>query len=105
MRVDLDAKVKTRDGHDAGAVQRAVIDPRADNVSDFVISTGGLLGYDVLVRSQLPKCQRPGWLGEHRESASPRCCEQHLVMTDGAISAVLIDDGFAAERLVASGRS
>jgi len=61
MRVDLDAKVRTRDGHDAGAVQRAVIDPRADAVSDFVISTGVLLGYDVLVpRDRLESASRDG---------------------------------------------
>src|SRR5947208_2800857 len=49
MRVDLDAKVRTRDGEAAGRVERAVIDPQADEVSDFVISTGGLFGHDVLV--------------------------------------------------------
>jgi hypothetical protein len=34
MRVDLDAKVQTRDGEAAGSVQRAVIDPQANEVSD-----------------------------------------------------------------------
>jgi hypothetical protein len=33
------------------------------------------------------------------------CCEQNSVMMDGIVSAELIDDGFEAERLVASGRS
>ncbi|MDP9226081.1 MAG: PRC-barrel domain-containing protein [Chloroflexota bacterium] len=49
MRVDLDAKVRTRDGKAAGSVQRAIIDPMANEVSDFVISTGGLFGHDVIV--------------------------------------------------------
>ena len=44
MRVDLDAKVGTSDGQDAGSVQRVVVDPRSTEVTDFVISTGGLSG-------------------------------------------------------------
>ena len=49
MRVDLHAKVRTSDGQDAGNVRRAVVDPRMNQVIDFVVSTGGLLGRDVLV--------------------------------------------------------
>src|SRR5215207_8204161 len=61
MRVDLDAKVRTRDGEVAGSVQRAVIDPRANEVSDFVISTGGLFGHDVVVpREHLESASREG---------------------------------------------
>src|SRR5215207_6376329 len=61
MRVDLDAKVRTRDGESAGNVQRAVIDPQANEVSDFVISTGGLFGHDVLVpRERLEPSSREG---------------------------------------------
>src|SRR5215207_1417584 len=61
MRVDLDAEVQTRDGEAAGTVQRAVIDPRANEVTDFVISTGGLLGHDVLVpRERLEASTREG---------------------------------------------
>ena len=32
MRVDLDAKVLTSDGNDAGSVQRAVVDPQTNEV-------------------------------------------------------------------------
>src|SRR5687767_13862924 len=61
MRVDLDAKVQTRDGEAVGSVQRAVIDPQANEVSDFVISTGGLFGHDVLVpRERLEASSREG---------------------------------------------
>src|SRR5688572_4731307 len=61
MRVDLDAKVRTRDGKAAGKVERAVVDPDANEVSDFVISTGGLFGHDVLVpREHLEASNRDG---------------------------------------------
>jgi len=61
MRVDLDADVRTRDGEAAGTVQRVVIDPRANEVTDFVISTGGLFGHDVLVpRERLEASTREG---------------------------------------------
>ena len=43
MRVDLDAKVRTHDGEDAGSVQRAVVDPRTNEVMELVITTGGWL--------------------------------------------------------------
>ena len=49
MRVDLHAKVLTRDGDSAGHVEHAVVDPNTNEVTDFVVSTGGLLGKDVLV--------------------------------------------------------
>src|SRR5436190_16548338 len=61
MRVDLNAKVRTRDGEAAGSVNRAIIDPDADQVSEFVVSTGGLFGYDVLVpRERLEASSRDG---------------------------------------------
>jgi sporulation protein YlmC with PRC-barrel domain len=61
MRVDLDARVKTRDGESAGSVQRAIFDPHSDEITDFVISTGGLLGHDVLVpRERLEASNREG---------------------------------------------
>jgi sporulation protein YlmC with PRC-barrel domain len=61
MRVDLDAKVRTSDGREAGSVQRAVVDPRRNEVTDFVVSTGGLLGYDVLVpRAEIERASDDG---------------------------------------------
>jgi sporulation protein YlmC with PRC-barrel domain len=49
MRIDLDAKVKTSDGHDAGHVRRVLIDPKTLRITGFVVSTGGLFGHDVIV--------------------------------------------------------
>jgi sporulation protein YlmC with PRC-barrel domain len=61
MRIDLDATVQTIDGQDAGSVKRAVIDPVSSEVTDFVVSTGGLFGYDVLVpRERLESAPRNG---------------------------------------------
>jgi sporulation protein YlmC with PRC-barrel domain len=61
MRVDLDAKVLLKDGEEAGSVQRAVLDPDTDQVSHFVVSTGGLFGRDVLVpRDALEGATRDG---------------------------------------------
>jgi sporulation protein YlmC with PRC-barrel domain len=47
MRVDLDAKVFTREGAEVGHVHRAIVDPRTNEVTDLVIGTGGFLGRDV----------------------------------------------------------
>jgi sporulation protein YlmC with PRC-barrel domain len=61
MRVDLGAKVRTNDGQEAGSVQRAILDPDRREVTDFVVSTGGLLGRDVIVpRDQLEEASRDG---------------------------------------------
>jgi uncharacterized protein YrrD len=49
MRIDLGARVKTKDGHDAGKVHRVIIDPATERITGFVVSTGGLLGRDVIV--------------------------------------------------------
>ena len=49
MRLDLHAKVLTRDGEPAGTLDRAIVDPRTNEVTDFVVSTGGFFGKDVIV--------------------------------------------------------
>lgn len=49
MRVDLDAKVRSRDGKDIGSVQAAILDPGTNEVTYLVISTGALFGRDVLL--------------------------------------------------------
>jgi uncharacterized protein YrrD len=49
MRIKLDAKVKTKDGHSAGHVKRVIWDHTTNEVTAFVIATGGLVGHDVLV--------------------------------------------------------
>lgn len=53
MRIDLDAKVRTRDGEDAGKVRSAVYDHARNAISGFVVSTGGLLGREVIVPREL----------------------------------------------------
>lgn len=53
MRVRLDADVRTKDGHRAGAVKRVVFDPAKNEVSAYVVSTGGLLGHDVIVSPEV----------------------------------------------------
>lgn len=49
MRVDLHAKVRTSDGHEAGNVHRVLVDPSTERITGFVVSTGRLLGRDVIV--------------------------------------------------------
>lgn len=53
MRIDLGTKVKTKDGHDAGEVKQAIWDPRGNQITQFVVSTGGLLGHDVIVSPEM----------------------------------------------------
>ena len=61
MRVDLDARVQTRDGEDIGTVDRAVIDPRNNELTDFLIRTGEIFGRDILVpRTELENASRDG---------------------------------------------
>ena len=49
MRIDLNAKIKTKDGHEAGKIHRVLIDPTTDRITGFVVSTRRLLGRDVIV--------------------------------------------------------
>src|SRR5437762_488054 len=49
MRLDLHARVLTRDGEPAGNLDKAIVDPRTNEVTDFVVSTGGFFGKDVIV--------------------------------------------------------
>ena len=53
MRIDLETKVRTKDGQDAGEVKQAIWDPRGNQITQYVISTGGLLGHDVIVSPEL----------------------------------------------------
>src|SRR5207248_2677566 len=46
MQIELDAKVRTSDGHDAGKLRRVLVDPATLRITGFVVSTGGLLGRD-----------------------------------------------------------
>ena len=49
MRVDLDAKVRDRDGDDIGSVDRAIVDPRTNEVTHIVVRTGAIFGRDIMV--------------------------------------------------------
>lgn len=52
MRIDLKAKVRTSDGHDAGTVRKVVIDPKTEKITGLVISTGKLFGREVIVSEE-----------------------------------------------------
>ena len=49
MQIQLGAHVRTSDGHRFGEIKRVVWDPDSNEVRDFVVSTGGLIGHDVLI--------------------------------------------------------
>jgi sporulation protein YlmC with PRC-barrel domain len=49
MRIDLNAKVRTSDGHEAGNVHRVLVDPSTERITGFIVSTSRLLGRDVIV--------------------------------------------------------
>jgi uncharacterized protein YrrD len=68
MRMRLDAKIRTSDGHDAGSVKRVLIDPPTLRIAGFVVSTGGVLGKDVIV-------------GEHDFAEGPSSDEHTLKLT------------------------
>ena len=53
MRIQLGASVKTHDGHRAGNVSKVVWDPDRNEIRDFVLTTSGLLGHDVLISREV----------------------------------------------------
>ena len=53
MRIDLNAKIRTKDGHDAGNIHRVLIDPATERITGFVVSTSRLLGRDVIVAEDM----------------------------------------------------
>jgi sporulation protein YlmC with PRC-barrel domain len=52
MRIELDAKVRASDGEDIGNIDRAVVDPQTNEVTDIVVRTGTIFGRDILVPRQ-----------------------------------------------------
>jgi len=61
MRIDLHAKVLTRDGESIGRVNHAVIDPDTNEITEFVVGMGGLLGRDILVpRAEIDQASPEG---------------------------------------------
>jgi sporulation protein YlmC with PRC-barrel domain len=53
MRVDLNARVITREGEDAGRISYAIFDPDVADVTHFVVNTGRFLGRNVVVPVEL----------------------------------------------------
>src|SRR5882762_8816275 len=53
MPIEHGAKVRTKDGHQAGHVKHAIWDPSGKKIIEYVIATGGLLGHDVVVSPEL----------------------------------------------------
>ena len=49
MRLNLDAKVRAHDGEEIGSVDRAVFDPRSNQVTHIVLRTGTLFGRDIMI--------------------------------------------------------
>jgi hypothetical protein len=49
MRIDLHAKVRSRDGKDAGNVEGAIVDPATNQIREVVVDKGGLLDRPRLV--------------------------------------------------------
>jgi sporulation protein YlmC with PRC-barrel domain len=61
MRVDLDAKVRARDGAEIGSVDRAVVDPRTNEVTHVVVRTGAIFGRDIVVpREDVERANQDG---------------------------------------------
>ena len=61
MRIDLNARIRTSDGHDAGNVHRVLVDPSTERITGFVVSTRRLLGRDVIVgEDAFAKAEREG---------------------------------------------
>ena len=53
MRIDLNARVRTKDGHEAGKIHRVLVDPETERITGFVVSTQRLLGRDVIVGEEM----------------------------------------------------
>jgi hypothetical protein len=53
MPIEHASKVRTKDGHQAGHVKHAIWDPTGKKITEYVITTGGLLGHDVIVSPEL----------------------------------------------------
>jgi sporulation protein YlmC with PRC-barrel domain len=61
MRVDLDAKVRARDGEEIGSVDRAIVDPRTNEVTHLVVGTGAIFGRDIVVpREDIERASQDG---------------------------------------------
>ena len=59
MRIEHGATLRTTDGHDAGKLKHAIWDPRGSEVTQYVITTAGLLGHDVIVSKEVLEAAAP----------------------------------------------
>jgi sporulation protein YlmC with PRC-barrel domain len=61
MRLDLDAKVRAHDGEEIGSIDRAIVDPRTNEVTHVVVRTGAIFGRDIVVpREDLERANQDG---------------------------------------------
>jgi sporulation protein YlmC with PRC-barrel domain len=61
MRVDLHASLISRDGHEVGSIERAIVDPASDEIAEFVVNSGGLFGRDLLLpRAEIERATAEG---------------------------------------------
>ena len=59
MRIDLNAKVRTSDGHEAGNIHRVLVDPQTERITGLVVSTRRLLGRDVIISEETLRSGTP----------------------------------------------
>lgn len=61
MRLELDAKVRAYDGEEIGQIDRAIVDPQTNEVTDIVVRTGTIFGRDILVpREEIERGNQEG---------------------------------------------
>lgn len=91
MKIDIGAKVRTRDGHEIGKVERVVVNPSSKEVDGIVVHRGRVLPRDVVVPLSL--VQRAGKdglqlrIGMDRAEDLPDFVEAHYVKpSDRAIT-------------------
>ena len=58
MQITLGAKVRTSDGHQAGEIKKVIWDDKTNEVREFVVSTGGLLGHDAVISREVLESSR-----------------------------------------------
>ena len=59
MRIDLGAPVRTKDGHGAGHVKKAIWDPKSNQIIGYVVATGGLLGHEAVISPESIEAAKP----------------------------------------------
>jgi uncharacterized protein YrrD len=75
MRINLGAKVITKDGQEVGKIDRFIVDPKSDRVREFVVRKGFFVEHDILV----PMDWGDASFGDHDDSVV------HLTQTAYAV--------------------